>query len=105
MLTQLDTPTQARRLAAIRNRRTLYELVLRHADGRTWLLGYCDRQTRAMLYRVACKHAEALARITGTAVINMDGRAATMDAWSIAYSGRTQRDCYMEGVHQYIGNA
>jgi hypothetical protein len=102
MLTTIDPSIQARLLAALRNRRTLWELVLKHADGRIWLLGYCDRKTRAMLYRVVCKHAEALAVLTGTSVLDLDGQAGAMAEWVVAWSGRTQRDCYVEGVHQYI---
>ena len=105
MATGTLTDVQQRRLARCRNRRTLYELAVKHADGRAVLLGYCDRHSRNMLYRVACKHGPKLAALTGAESLTFGAKSrdgATIGDWSIVWTGRTQRDAIMEGELPYI---
>jgi hypothetical protein len=103
-MTTLPPDVQQRRLAAMHNRTTLYELVA--TDGvRTVLLSYC-RKARGVIFDVACKHGPALVALTGDERIHFAKLAAdgaTMGAWKIKFTGRTERDCCLEGVHDWIG--
>ncbi len=95
------------RLSRIRNRRTLYELVVSHPDGRRVLLGYADRHSRNMLLRMARKHGQRLADLTGEeqltfAKFSRDG--ARIGEWSIKWTSRTQREAIIEGELPFIAD-
>jgi len=74
--------------------RTLYELAAQNGDRRI-LLAYCSNRGRRTVWEVARKHAERLVALTGAENIEFAKRAsdgATMGAWRIRWTGRTQRE-------------
>jgi hypothetical protein len=94
------------KLRWLQNRRTAYELVAVNGDQRI-LICYSSVRSRGALYRICCKRAADLLALTGAESIHFAKTAAdggTMGAWTIRFSGRTQRECYIEGELPYIGN-
>jgi hypothetical protein len=94
------------KLARLHNRRTAYELVAVNGDQRV-LVCYSAERSRNALYRICCKRAAALLALTGAESITWAKRSADggmMGAWSIRFSGRTQRECYIEGELAYVGD-
>lgn len=89
-------PALQSRLAALQNRATRYELVA--TDGtRTVLAGYTRKGRRGLLSMLAA-HAndwEALTGDTGLTWAKKAADGATMGAWKIKFSGRTQRDALL----------
>lgn len=74
--------------------RTLYELVAQNGDQR-FLIMYRSNRSRRMLLDSCRKHGERLVKLTGVADITFAKRAgdgATMGAWRIRWTGRTQRE-------------
>lgn len=79
---------------------TRYELAVAHPDGRRFLLGYTVRRSRNSLFEFAQRNALALLRLTGDETIRFAKRTAegaTMGAWHINWTGRTQRQAASEG--------
>jgi hypothetical protein len=94
------------KLARLHNRRTAYELVAVNGDQRV-LVCYSVERSRNAMFRACCKRGEALVALTGAERCTFAKRSAdglSMGAWSIRFSGRTQRECYIEGELPYIGN-
>lgn len=103
----MTTPTLTDRLARLHNRPTRYELAATHADGRKVLIAYSPRRNRQGLLAAARERGELLVKLAGTDSITFAKLAAggaTMGAWSIKYTGRTQREAYTEGELPYIGD-
>ena len=101
--------TAQERLARIRNRQTLYELTIAHPDGRRYLVAYAQSKGRTDLWRSVTseKRVDRIVKLTGTEEITFAKRAAdgaTMGDWAIRFTGRTQRDCIVEGELTYIGS-
>jgi hypothetical protein len=85
---------------------TLYELAIENGDTR-YLLMYCSNRCRRTILEVAQKHCAALIRLTGDQGINWLDKAAggaTMGAWRIRWTGRTQRDAASTGKLAWIGD-
>jgi hypothetical protein len=102
----LEQSDLQRKLASLQNRATRYELVASHPDGRRFLVAYCGRKNRQGLFSAVAGRAAAMTALTGDESIHFGKRAAdggTMGEWTIRFSGRTQRDCYLEGELEYIG--
>jgi hypothetical protein len=94
------------KLSRLHNRRTAYELVAVNGDQRVLVCYSCERSRNA-IFRICCKRAAALLALTGAESIAWAKRSADggmMGAWSIRFSGRTQRDCYVEGELAYVGD-
>ena len=94
-------------LARIHNRRTKYELVADHPDGRRVLLAYSPRRSRTGIWDAITSNGrrEAIVELVGTKTIDFELRAshgATMGDWKIIWSGRTQRDAYIGGELPYV---
>ncbi len=103
-----ERTAKERKLARIANRRTAYELVI--TDGvTTYLVAYSQAKTRRVLWD-CITHPNRVNRIThlaGIGVVDFGKRVAdgaTMGSWSIKFSGRTQREAYIEGELAYIGD-
>ena len=87
---------------------TRHEITARHPDGRTYLVGYTPRKSRRGLL-------SAMQNVGGPMIEKLDigeddeitwatqptPRAFTGD-WTIAFTGRTQRDARMESEHPFI---
>ena len=85
--------------------RTLYELAIENADQRI-LLAYCSNCTRRTIWKVASQHCDRLMALTGAENIDFAKRAgdgATMGAWRIRWTGRTQREA-ADSKLQWIGD-
>jgi hypothetical protein len=94
------------RLARLSNRRTRYELAAQGADGRRVLIAYCARRTRGGLLDACRGRAAQVVALTGSPEIVFGRRAAdgaTAGAWSIVWTGRTERDAITEGELEFVG--
>jgi len=92
-------------LRAMRGHSTAYELAAIHPDGRRVLVRYTFRRSRAKLYECACRFADELKMLCGTAEIRFDDKAsngATMGEWAIRWTGRTERDALHGGELPFI---
>jgi hypothetical protein len=92
------------RLDRLKNRRTLYELAAVLAD-RKVLVAYCGRRGRSGLWHACVKRGPELAALCGTDRLTFATRAgdgATMGDWTIRFTGRTQRECYIEGELPFV---
>lgn len=93
-----------RRLNRLKYGRTRYELVAAHPDGRRILVGYTSKGRRglaAMVHKVG----NELAAFCGDPYITYSPRVAdgaTIGDWRINFSGRTQRDCILEGELPFV---
>lgn len=95
-----------RKLDRLKNYHTRYELVATSGD-RKVLLGYTTRNNRRGLWAVVTDESrvQAVIKLVGTESIHFAKRAAdgaTMGEWTIRFSGRTQRECYIEGELPYV---
>lgn len=87
-------------------RATLYELVAER-DGRRILVAYCQSRTRRGLYNALSNRLDHIQRVIGTKAIDWADRArdgATMGAWRVWWTGRTERDARASGTLPYIGD-
>ena len=90
---------------------TRYEITATHQDGRTWLVGYTPRYSRAGLLNAMRKVGADL--VDRLAIGDSDTMAwgtkprpyCMTSGWLIAFSGRTQLDARMQGPHRFIGEA
>ena len=94
------TDLQIAKLARIKNYHSRYEIVL--TDGtQKFLVLYTSRRSKRGLYAAANQRREALASITGEDgywVVNGKTSPQMGDGdWRIFFSGRTQRECILDG--------
>jgi hypothetical protein len=100
--------TTAQYLERIRNRATLYELAISRG-AESYLVAYCQRKSRDGIFKAVSKDGrrEKLVALTGDQEIHFADRSAdgaTMGAWSIRFTGRTEREAITEGAElPYIG--
>ncbi len=103
------TPELTKRLARLYNLPTLYECVAVNGP-RTVLLFYGDSKSKAGFVRWTRrdnpKYAQRLVDLTDSKLIDwvkpFRGTVGTMGEWTIKFSGRTQRDAYVEGEHPFL---
>lgn len=88
---------------------TRYEIVAKHDDGRTLLVSYAGGSpSRMRLLRAMQAHGPELIaalQIGETDQITFGTKPrpfAKVCGWTVAYSGRTQRDCRTQGEHLYF---
>ena len=101
----MDSLLEAK-LAKLKNYATRYELAMIRGDDRI-LVCYTNRRGRAGIMDAVHSRATAMIWRTGTDRITFAKRAgdgATMGDWSIQFTGRTQRECYIEGALPYVEN-
>ena len=104
------TEEQQRKLAALTNRATSYELVLTHPDGRRVLLCYSGRKSHAGLVAVVRSRADAVAVFLGLSLEKPFGyvreKGKTMIRFpgggTLDWSGRTKRDAIMGGELPFV---
>ena len=101
--------TLTAKLSRLKNYATRYELVASRDNGADrYLIAYTPRNNRRGLWAAVTEPARAakLVKLTGSPEITFGKKAsdgATMGDWEIRFSGRTQRECYLEGELTYIG--
>ncbi len=87
------------RLERLTNCSTRYELIA-EKNGTKVLIGYTPRRNRSGIMSMLSKHSEAFVKFFQDDGILWGKRASdggTAGGWSINFSGRTQRECYLEG--------
>lgn len=92
------------KLKNLKYRSTAYELVARKGE-EVRTIAYCVSRSRSTILRVAYKHGERLAALAGTDILTFGTRAkdgATIGDWHITFTGRTQREAYIEGEHPML---
>jgi hypothetical protein len=105
--TELSPPENvAAKLERIHNRTTKYEVTATR-DGRTVLLGYTRKGRRGMDSLICSDDGrrDAIVKVLGTNRITYDKKAsqgAVMGEWTIKFSGRTHRDCIIEGEWPFV---
>lgn len=85
-------------------RPTAYELAV-EGNGQKLLLRYASRKTRQGLLKNVRFHGQRLVDLTGAERVTFGKRAsdgATMGAWRIYFTGRTEREAIIEGELPYI---
>lgn len=91
--------TKLEQLARLQNRPTRYEIAATKGERRI-LVGYTARKSRhgilAMLRQRGAEMIERL-EIGESDLLTTDKGALLVSGWRIAFTGRTQRDCIMEG--------
>ena len=93
----------ASKLARLKNYRTRYELAMTRG-GQKLLVCYTDQRGRPGIISAVQSRVSAMIWRTGVDRIDFaefsdDG--ATMGEWSIRFTGRTQRQAYIEGALEY----
>ena len=107
----MDATLEAK-LSRLKNYSTRYELVASRGTGpdrESYLIAYTSRNNRQGLWAAVTQESRVhkLIALTGDKEIHFAKRAgdgATMGEWTIRFSGRTQRECYIEGELPYIGD-
>jgi hypothetical protein len=92
------------RLLRLKNRRTRYELVAEHPDGRRLLVRYTSRLGRRGLFDALQQDSARLCAVLGADAIHFGTRAGdggTMGEWKIRFTGRTQREAIIDGELQF----
>lgn len=99
-LTPTEYAAAMERLGRLKNRGTAYELALVNGETR-YLFAYMDRRTRRAVYDITVKRLPHLQRILGAEepIITFTprqpdgvGKVASIDAWELVWTGRTQRE-------------
>ena len=114
-MTTTDAQERDRKLDRLKNRPTRYELIL--TDGETsYLVGYSVGRSRHSLLMCAQKSARQIIKATGLGddaklvwkSNGVHGARAEMGtpekAWSLRFSGRTQREAISGQEHPFIGD-
>ena len=87
------------KLEAIRNRKTRYEVVAKHPDGRSIVIGYTHRHSREGIYAVASRNGEEtilkLDLQRDAKMFPASNLSVQIGPWNLAFTGRTLRDCIL----------
>lgn len=100
----------SKRLERLRLFSTRYEIELRHTDGRAYLVLYTARRTFAGMIGAVRERWDDVAALTGVDSWDAGGKRnategrVTSGEWSIRFSGRTQRECYITGELPFVGD-
>ena len=87
---------------------TRYEITAIHPDGRAFLIAYTPRLTRpGLINAIWIRSADVVARLGVAADVRLDVHLrprihATMDGWTIGFTGRTQHEAKMAGELPFI---
>jgi hypothetical protein len=95
--------TIEQKLERLRNRRTLYELIVQRGDCKL-LVGYTQK-TRDSLFKQARRVGESLVKITRSENITLAkkvGDGAVMGEWTLCWTGRTERDAIIGGEYPFV---
>ena len=101
----MTTSANLQVLQRIRGSDTLYELVAKHPDGRSYLIRYTHRRSRDALLKNLRHYGETVARLMGPTVTFASHAAdgATVGDWRVSWTGRTERDALRDGELPFIG--
>ena len=105
------TDEQVRQLERLRNRATSYEVVVVRSDGARRLVAYTARHSQSGLRAALYANGPATLKFLGlpaTAVVTEErGRLEVRIDGNIVvkFSGRTKRDCIMNGEIEWVGTA
>jgi hypothetical protein len=95
----------ADRLARLANHHTRYELIAVSPEGRRVLLGYTARRSRSGLRAMLRQNAPSVVAVCGSDSFGLAKRAAdgaTVGAWRVVFSGRTQREAIIAGELPFV---
>lgn len=97
------------KLARIANRSTRYEIIAFHAtDYRSILIGYTGRKSFSGMLAMLRQNGPKFVSLTGMTddTTNKRERGALhfSNGWTVRFSGRTQRDAYIDGERPFIGS-
>ncbi len=98
--------TLEEKLARLRNHHTRYELAMWCGD-RKILIAYTPRRGWAGITAAIQSKADAIVAAAGADYIRFGKRAsdgATLGDWTINFTGRTQREAYIQGELEYVGS-
>ena len=101
--------TTAERLARLRNRATCYEIAAIQGERRI-LIAYAAMHSRHGLLKACQNRGQMIIAALGIGESDLlmpAKRAAegfTVGAWSIRFTGRTERDAIQEGELPYVGD-
>jgi hypothetical protein len=100
------TEKQTAKLEALKNYATSYELVLTNLDsGEKRRLCYTSKKNRVGLFSAIHKNGTELVAFCGAEDFKMTGKAsATIGRWSVAFSGRTQREAIQAGELRWFAS-
>jgi hypothetical protein len=104
---KLMTMSKTEQLARIQNRHTAYE-VAAVKDGQRILILYTIHKSRHGLLSACRKYGEDVVKVLGIRETDMlipAKRAAdgfTLGAWSVRFTGRTQREAIIEGELPFV---
>lgn len=94
------TPAQERRLDAMRNRLTTYEVALVTPSGAKFRVGYTQRRSFRGLLALVVAYEDAIARVsdlTGDEPASRHGGELRLGDATVRFTGRTARDAILEG--------
>ena len=99
--------TLAEKLNRIKNHSTKYELILAKGDEK-YLVVYTPRRTRTGIMAATPDRHQQLQRIIGSDLSEARFAPRSRDGviigeWRLYFTGRTQRDAYIEGELPFIG--
>lgn len=98
--------TTIEKLQRLQSGPTRYELAAILGERRV-LIGYCARQSRRTVLEACRKHGAAVTKLLGASEIHFARKVAdgaTVGAWTIRFTGRTQRDAVSNGELPYVSN-
>ena len=100
------TENQNAKLEAIKNRATRYELVLTNLDsGEKRRLCYTSKKNRTGLFAAIRSNGTELVAFSGSEDFKLEGKAsASIGRWSVAFSGRTQREAIIAGELRWFAS-
>lgn len=101
------TEKQTKQLDRIKNRRTLYEVVLLMPDGREFLAFYCRKNSWQLVVAGESRYDELVAK-TGFTKFAIEKYIEGYSAEStplLKFSGRTQRDAIINGELPFFMDA
>lgn len=106
----MATANLTAKLDRIKNYATRYEVVAVHLTGayRSFLIGYTARKSLPGLLATIRMNGEKLCNLLGVTddhrMNKLPGSALDLgNGWTVKFSGRTQRDAYLEGELSFVG--
>lgn len=90
------------KLERLKHYKTRYELVATSPTSERVLAGYTSRRNNRGIQSLVVMNAELWCKVTSDDSITYGKKSATMGGWKFAFSGRTQRDSYIDGELPFI---
>jgi len=97
------TPELEAKLTRLQNRATRYEVTATHMSYPSILIGYTPLKSRSGLLVVLAPLADDILNLTGCDQIRLERKClVNSTGWTFRFSGRTQRDAYVNGERPFI---